>query len=63
MVQMELEAMSKAAVEMAESVVEKTSSFTSSLADIAKECACGHGRDTSKEDSMPFFPVSLKRKT
>ena len=50
-VQQELAAMSKAAVEMVEGVVEKASSFTSSLADIAKEYAhVDIGRDTSKEE-------------
>jgi len=43
--------MSRAAVEMVEGVVEKASSFTSSLADIAKEYAHVHiGRDTTKEE-------------
>ena len=51
LVQQELEAMSKAAVEMVENVVEKASSFTTSLADIAKEYAHADiGRDTSKEE-------------
>lgn len=51
LVQQELEAMGKAAVEMVEGVVEKTSSFTSSLADIAKEYAhVDIGRDTTKEE-------------
>ena len=51
LVQQELEAMSKAAVEMVEGVVEKASAFTSSLADIAKEYAhVDIGRDTSKEE-------------
>ena len=50
-VQEELEAMRQAAVEMAENVVEKVSSLTSSLADIAKEYAhVNIGRDTSKEE-------------
>jgi len=50
-VQQELAAMSKAAVEMVESVVEKASSFTSSLADIAKKYAhVDIGRDTTKEE-------------
>ena len=50
-VQQELEAMRQAAVEMAENVVEKASSFISSLADIAKEYAhVDIGRDTSKEE-------------
>jgi hypothetical protein len=49
-VQAELEAMSKAASEMVENVVEKAKSFSSSLADIAKEFAhIEIGRDTSKE--------------
>lgn len=51
LVQQELAAMSKAAVEMVEGVVKKASSFTSSLADIAKEYAhVDIGRDTSKEE-------------
>jgi len=51
LVQKELEAMSKAAAEMVENVVEKASSFTSSLADIAKEFAhIDIGRDTTKEE-------------
>lgn len=50
-VQEELEAMRQAAVEMAETVVEKVSSLTSSLADIAKEYAhVDIGRDTTKEE-------------
>lgn len=50
LVQKELEAMSKAAAEMAQNAVSKASSITDHLADIAKEF--GHidiGRDTSKE--------------
>ena len=51
LVQQELEAMSKAAVEMVEGVVEKASSFTTSLANIAKEYAhVDIGRDTTKEE-------------
>jgi len=51
LVQQELEAMSKAIVEMAENVIERASSLTSSLADIAKEFAhIDIGRDTSKEE-------------
>ena len=51
LVQQELEAMSKAVVEMAENVMERASSLTSSLADIAKEFAhIDIGRDTSKEE-------------
>lgn len=51
LVQQELEAMSKAVIEMAENVIERASSFTSSLADIAKEFAhIDIGRDTSKEE-------------
>jgi hypothetical protein len=43
--------MSKAVAEMAENVVERTSSLTSSLAEIAKEFAhIEVGRDTSKEE-------------
>jgi hypothetical protein len=50
LVQAELEAMSKAASEMVENVVEKAKSFSGSLADIAKEFAhIEIGRDTSKE--------------
>ena len=50
-VQEELEAMRQAAAEMAENVVEKVSSLTSSLADIAEEYAHVQiGRDTSKEE-------------
>jgi hypothetical protein len=50
-VQKELEAMSKAAVEMAENIIEKASAFTSSLAEIAKEYAnIEIGRDTKKEE-------------
>lgn len=51
LVQQELEAMSKAVVEMAENAMEKVSSFSSSLADIAKEFAhIDIGRDTTKEE-------------
>ena len=51
LVQQELEAMSKAVVEMAENAMEKVSSFSSSLADIAREFAhIDIGRDTSKEE-------------
>jgi hypothetical protein len=51
LVQQELEAMSKAVVEMAENVIERASSLTSSLADIAKEFAhIDIGRDTTKEE-------------
>ena len=51
LVQQELEAMSKAVVEMAENVIERASSLTSSLTDIAKEFAhIDIGRDTSKEE-------------
>jgi len=50
LVQQELEAMQKAAAEMVENVAEKAKSFSSSLADIAKEFAhIEIGRDTSKE--------------
>jgi len=50
LVQKELEAMSKAAAEMAQNVVSRTSSITNHLADIAKEFAhIDIGRDTSKE--------------
>lgn len=49
-VQKELEAMSKAAGEMVENVVAKVSSFSNSLAEIAKEFAhIDIGRDTTKE--------------
>jgi hypothetical protein len=62
LVQKELEAMSKAAAEMVENVVEKASSFTSSLADIAKEFAhIDIGRDTTKEELnaiLARFPKS-----
>jgi len=61
-VQKELEAMSKAATEMVENVVEKASSFKSSLADIAKEFAhIDIGRDTTKEELnaiLARFPKS-----
>ena len=51
LVQQELEAMSKAVVDFAESAMEKASSLKSSLADIAKEFAhIDVGRDTSKEE-------------
>jgi len=51
LVQQELEAMSKAAIEMAGNAIERASSFTSSLAEIAKEFAhVDIGRDTSKEE-------------
>ncbi|HKI55240.1 MAG TPA: SLATT domain-containing protein [Anaerolineales bacterium] len=51
LVQQELEAMSQAVVEMAGEAVERASSLTSSLADIAKEFAhIDIGRDTSKEE-------------
>ncbi|MCI0550343.1 MAG: SLATT domain-containing protein [Anaerolineae bacterium] len=50
-VQKELEAMRQAAVEMAGNVMEKVSSLTSSIADIAKEYAhVDIGRDTTKEE-------------
>lgn len=50
-VQQELEAMSKAAVEMAQNIAARASSLTSSLADIAREFAnVDIGRDTSKEE-------------
>ena len=61
-VQKELEAMSKAAREMAENVMERASSITSSLADIAKEFAhINIGRDTSPAELnaiMARFPKS-----
>lgn len=51
LVQQELEAMRKAALEMAENVMERASSFTSSLEEIAREFAhIDIGRDTSKEE-------------
>jgi len=51
LVQQELEAMSKAVIEMAESAMERASSLKSSLSDIAKEFAhIDIGRDTSKEE-------------
>lgn len=51
LVQQELEAMSKAVVEIAENALERVSSFSSSLADIAKEFAhIDIGRDTTKEE-------------
>lgn len=50
LVQAELDAMSKAAAEMAQNVVNKVFSMTSQLADIAKEFAhVDIGRDTTKE--------------
>jgi len=50
-VQKELEAMSKAAIELVENVAERASNLTSSLADIAKEFAhIDIGRDTTKEE-------------
>jgi len=50
LVQKELEAMSKAASEMTQTVVSRASSITNHLADIAKEFAhIDIGRDTSKE--------------
>ncbi|HAV76228.1 MAG TPA: hypothetical protein DCX53_02630 [Anaerolineae bacterium] len=51
LVQQELEAMSKAVVEMAENAMERASSLKSSLGEIAKEFAhIDIGRDTSKEE-------------
>jgi len=51
LVQQELEAMSKAVIDMAEEAMERASSLKSSLADIAKEFAhIDVGRDTSKEE-------------
>jgi hypothetical protein len=51
LVRQELEAMSKAVVEAAGNVIEKASSVTSSLADIAREFAhIDIGRDTTKEE-------------
>jgi len=51
LVQQELEAMSKAVIEMAENAMERASSLKSSLSNIAKEFAhIDIGRDTSKEE-------------
>ena len=51
LVQQELEAMSKAVVDMAGNVIQKASSLTNSLSDIAKEYAhVDIGRDTSKDE-------------
>ena len=51
LVQKELEAMSKAVVEMAENAMGRVSSLTSSLSNIAKEFAhIDIGRDTTKEE-------------
>jgi len=51
LVQQELQAMSKAVIEMAENAMERASSLKSSLSDIAKEFAhIDIGRDTSKEE-------------
>jgi len=51
LVQQELEAMRKAAVEFAENAAEKVSDITSSLTDIAKEFAnVDIGRNTTKEE-------------
>jgi len=62
LVQQELEAMSKAVVEMAENAMERASTLTSSLADIAKEFShIDIGRDTSKEELneiLSRFPKS-----
>jgi len=62
LVQKELEAMSKAVVEMAESAVSRAKSMKSTLADIAKEFAhIDVGRDTSKEELnqiLARFPKS-----
>ncbi len=62
LVQQELEAMSKAVVEMTENAIERASSFTASLAEIAKEFAhVDIGRDTSKEELnaiLSRFPKS-----
>jgi hypothetical protein len=50
-VQQELEAMSRAIIETAENVMERTSAFSSSLAQIAQEFThIDIGRDTSKEE-------------
>jgi hypothetical protein len=62
LVQKELEAMSRAAVDMAESAMERASTLKSSLANIAKEFAhIEVGRDTSKEELnaiLARFPKS-----
>jgi hypothetical protein len=62
LVQQELEAMSKAAVELAENIRERATSLTSSLADVAKEFAhVDIGRDTTKEELnaiLSRFPKS-----
>jgi len=62
LVQQELQAMSKAVVEMAENAMERASTLKSSLADIAKEFAhIDIGRDTSKEELnaiLARFPKS-----
>jgi hypothetical protein len=62
LVQQELEAMRKAAAEMAENAMEKASSLTSKLADVAKEFEhVDIGRDTSKEELnaiLARFPKS-----
>jgi len=51
LVQQELEAMSKAVSQAAEAVIQRASTFTSSLAEIAEEFAhVDIGRDTSKEE-------------
>jgi hypothetical protein len=62
LVQKELEAMSRAAVDMAENSIERASTLKSSLANIAKEFAhIEVGRDTSKEELnaiLARFPKS-----
>lgn len=62
LVQQELEAMSKAAVEMAQNAIARASSLTSALADIAREFAhIDVGRDTTKEELnaiLSKFPKS-----
>jgi hypothetical protein len=62
LVQQELKAMSKAVVDMAGSVMERTSSIKSTLVNIAKEYAhIDIGRDTSKEELnaiLASFPKS-----
>jgi len=62
LVQQELEAMSKAVIEMAENAMERASSLKSSLSNIAKEFAhIDIGRDTSKEELnaiLARYPIS-----
>ena len=66
LVQKELEAMSKAVIEMAETAMARAKSMKSTLADIAKEFAhVDIGRDTSKEELnqiLSRFPKSTDPK-